>query len=60
MKMTTISHYIVSLVGIGYFVVGVQQYLKGNGGTAIMWVGYAFSQIGLFMQLEKWWLIIQN
>ena len=53
MKMTTISHYIVSLVGIGYFVVGVQQYLKGNGGTAIMWVGYAFSQIGLFMQLEK-------
>jgi hypothetical protein len=51
--MMTISHYIVSLVGIGYFVVGVQQYLKGNAGTAIMWVGYAFSQIGLFMQLEK-------
>ena len=60
MKMTTISHYIVSLVGIGYTVVGIQQYTKGNLGSAIMWLGYGFSQIGLFLQLEKWWLIIQN
>jgi hypothetical protein len=51
--MTTISHYIVSLVGIGYTVVGIQQYTKGNLGSAIMWLGYGFSQIGLFLQLEK-------
>jgi hypothetical protein len=51
--MPTISHYIVSLVGIGYTVVGVQQYLKGNLGSSIMWIGYGFSQIGLFLQLER-------
>jgi hypothetical protein len=49
----TISHYIVSLVGIGYAVVGIQQWHLGNIGNALMWVGYAFSQIGLFMQLAK-------
>ena len=49
----TISHWIVSLVGIGYLIVGVQQYLKGNVGGAILWSGYAFSQIGLFMGLAK-------
>jgi hypothetical protein len=40
-------------VGIGYTVVGIQQYTKGNLGSAIMWLGYGFSQIGLFLQLEK-------
>ena len=49
----TISHYIVSAVGVGYFVVGVQQYLKGSTGHAIMWIGYAIGNIGLFMTLEK-------
>ena len=49
----TISHYIVSLVGVGYFIVGVQQMIKGNTGAAIMWIGYAFSQIGLFMGLAE-------
>jgi hypothetical protein len=49
----TVSHYIVSVVGIGYFVVGCQQYYLGNTGSAIMWLGYAFSQIGLFMGLAK-------
>lgn len=49
----TISHYIVSLVGIGYTVVGIQQIAKGNIGSGLMWCGYAFSQIGLFMQLAR-------
>ena len=49
----TISHYIVSLVGVGYFIVGVQQMMKGNTAGAIMWLGYAFSQIGLFMGLVE-------
>ena len=49
----TISHYIVSIVGVGYFVVGCQQWILGNTGSAIMWLGYAFSQIGLFMGLAK-------
>ena len=49
----TLSHYLVAAVGVGYIVVGVQQFLKGNTGPAIMWIGYAFSQIGLFMELAK-------
>lgn len=49
----TVSHYIVGLVGIGYAVVGAQQLRMGNTGAGIMWIGYAFSQIGLWMGLAK-------
>lgn len=49
----TVSHYIVGVVGIGYLTVGIEQWFRGNTGSAIMWVGYAFSQIGLFMGLAK-------
>ena len=49
----TVSHYIVGLVGVGYLITGFQQALKGNVGPAIMWIGYSFSQIGLFMGLAK-------
>jgi len=49
----TASHYIVAIVGVGYLFVGVQQLLKGNTGPAIMWIGYSFSQIGLYMGLAK-------
>jgi hypothetical protein len=49
----TVSHYIVSLVGVGYTIVGIEQYFKGNVGSGIMWLGYGFSQIGLYMQLAK-------
>jgi len=49
----TISHYIVAIVGVGYMVVGIQQLLLQNTGAAIMWMGYSFSQIGLYMGLAK-------
>ena len=49
----TASHLIVAVVGVGYLVVGIQQWMKGNTGPAIMWIGYSFSQIGLFMGLAK-------
>jgi hypothetical protein len=49
----TVSHWIVGAVGVGYLVTGIQQYTKGNVGPAIMWIGYAFSQIGLWMGLAK-------
>lgn len=51
--MTSVSHYIVSIVGIGYLIVGIQQYAKGNIGQGIMWVGYAIGQVGLFMGLAE-------
>jgi len=49
----TASHYIVAIVGVGYLVVGVQQLMLKNTGAAIMWIGYSFSQIGLYMGLAK-------
>lgn len=49
----TISHLIVASIGVGYLVVGIQQWMKGNTGSAIMWIGYSFSQIGLYMGLAK-------
>lgn len=49
----TASHLIVAVVGVGYLIVGIQQWTKGNTGPAIMWIGYSFSQIGLFMGLAK-------
>lgn len=49
----TVSHYIVALVGVGYLVVGIQQIILNNIGAGIMWLGYSFSQIGLYMGLAK-------
>lgn len=49
----TISHYIVAIIGVGYLWVGCEQFYRGNTGPAIMWIGYAFSQIGLFMGVAK-------
>jgi len=49
----TASHLIVAVVGVGYLFVGIQQWMKGNTGPAIMWIGYSFSQIGLYMGLAK-------
>ena len=49
----TISHFIVFIIGIGYLIVGIQQWVLDNKGSAIMWFGYSFSQIGLFMGLAR-------
>ena len=43
---------IVGVVGIGYSVVGILQWLKGDTGQGIMWLGYSFAQIGLYMNLK--------
>jgi hypothetical protein len=43
---------IVGTIGIGYSVVGVLQWLKGDMGAGIMWLGYSFAQIGLFINLK--------
>jgi hypothetical protein len=43
---------IVGTIGVGYAVVGTLQWLKGDMGAGIMWIGYAFAQIGLFLNLK--------
>lgn len=43
---------IVGSIGIGYAIVGTSQWLKGDMGAGIMWLGYSFAQIGLFINLK--------
>ena len=49
----TVSHFIVALTGVGYAIVGIQQFFKGNTAGGIVWAGYAFAQIGLFLTLAN-------
>ncbi len=41
------SAWLIALVGLVYAWVAVEQGLKGNIGQAIMFSGYAFSNVGL-------------
>jgi NADH:ubiquinone oxidoreductase subunit 2 (subunit N) len=43
---------IVGSTGIGYAIVGVLQGLKGEYSNMMIWCGYAFAQIGLFLNLK--------
>jgi len=48
----TISHVIVALTGIGYLIVGIQQGINKNLSGLLIWTGYAFAQIGLYLSLK--------
>ena len=43
---------IVTATGIGYLVVGVLQATKGSIPNAMIWIGYAFAQVGLLLTLK--------
>lgn len=43
---------IIAATGLGYLMVGVLQLRKGALPNAIIWLGYAFSQIGLWLALK--------
>jgi hypothetical protein len=47
-----IEQLIVGTIGFGYAIVGTMQWLKGDTGAGIMWIGYAFAQVGLFINLK--------
>ena len=38
--------------GLGYLVVGLAQYFKDSPANAFIWLGYAFAQVGLFLNLK--------
>jgi hypothetical protein len=48
----TIETTIVALTGIGYIVVGLLQLSKGSIPNAMIWIGYAFAQAGLLLNLK--------
>ena len=43
---------IVVATGIGYVTVGVLQLVKGSIPNAMIWIGYAFAQVGLLLNLK--------
>jgi hypothetical protein len=50
-KMTA-EHYIVGATGLGYLIVGILQLTKGSIPNAMIWIGYAFAQVGLWLTLK--------
>jgi hypothetical protein len=48
----SIEHLIVGATGFGYAVVGVLQWLKGDLPNGMIWTGYAFAQVGLWMNIK--------
>ena len=51
-KRNVIEHIIVGATGAGYLIVGTLQWLKGDLPNGMIWVGYAFAQVGLWMNLK--------
>ena len=48
----TIEHFIVGATGIGYLIVGLLQWGKGDLPNGMIWCGYSFAQVGLFINLK--------
>jgi len=51
MRMT-VEHLIVGATGVGYLVVGVLQWSKGEISNGMIWTGYAFAQVGLWLNIK--------
>lgn len=46
------SHTLISLIGVAYVWIAIEQATKGGWGVAIMFAGYAASQIGVYLQAK--------
>jgi hypothetical protein len=47
-----VSGPLIILVGLIYGYISINQYLLGNTPMAIIYAGYAFSNIGLFLAIK--------
>jgi len=43
---------IIAATGFGYLMVGVLQLRKGSIPNAMIWLGYSFAQVGLWLALK--------
>ena len=46
------EHLIVGATGVGYLIVGILQLAKGSVSNGMVWLGYAFAQVGLWLNLK--------
>jgi hypothetical protein len=44
-----LSSWLIAGVGLIYLYIGIEQYFKGNSPLAIAFIGYSFSNWGLYM-----------
>lgn len=48
----SIEHWIVGATGIGYALVGLLRWTKGDIDNGLVWTGYALAQIGLWRLIK--------
>lgn len=46
------STWLVAMIGAVYLYIGIEQFIKGSTGTAIMFVGYALANVGLILEVK--------
>ena len=46
------SHTLIAIIGVAYIWIGVEQWLKGDTGVGVMFIGYAVGQTGVWMQAK--------
>ena len=51
-RMKMVEQVIVGATGLGYLTVGILQWVKGEGANGMIWIGYAFAQVGLWLNLK--------
>jgi hypothetical protein len=42
-----VSTWLIGIIGVVYFMVAIDQFIKGGVGTGIMFLGYALGNVGL-------------
>jgi len=47
-----IEQILVGATGLCYLVVGMLQWSKGETANGMIWTGYAFAQVGLWLNLK--------
>lgn len=47
-----VEQIIVAATGVGYLIVGVLQWSKGELSNGMIWTGYAFAQVGLWLNIK--------
>ena len=47
-----VEQIIIGATGVGYLIVGVLQWGKGDLSNGMIWTGYSFAQIGLWLNLK--------
>ena len=43
------STWLIAAIGVVYFIVAIDQFMKGGIGTGIMFLGYSMGNVGLVM-----------